>query len=138
MTPSLDRRAVSLGAGAAVVVYGATRALAAVLSSGDEGNRSWPLVAITFGSFVLAGGIAGWLRSDRPMVNGAASAALASAVVLVIGLVQLRGDDERLRVAVVMLAVLLAVSCGAGGGLAADWLRRRLTRARSHEALGAP
>ncbi len=86
--------------------------------------QTWSFLVVTLLAFTVAGFAAGRRRRDIPMIHGALAALCTFIVAQLIGAgVQLaRGDG--ISVAAIVMGALLAISCGVGGALGADWLAR--------------
>jgi hypothetical protein len=128
---SLDWRAATTGALLTLVVLEPPVQLVSVLKSDDStGAESywWVIAAVAvLLSFALGGWVAGRRRPSTPFLHGAAAAAIAYVVHLVVRtLVKLAlGDDASLAVANTVLVGQIAISLGVLGAFVAT---RRSTR----------
>lgn len=128
--PALDWSVIRTAAlGGLFVVLPA--AVLAELIVGEGGSGAWASLffLITLFGFATAGFGAGRVRSDTPMIHGAAAAVACYAVVQVFGIAArvLRGAD--INPLTYPLTALLAGLMGVCGALFADWYRRRSLRA---------
>ncbi|MEL7156446.1 MAG: hypothetical protein AAFN30_07595 [Actinomycetota bacterium] len=137
---SLDWQATVRGAVVAVAMILIGGVVAIVLGPSAQGTTGaaafliWALVA-----FLSAGWLAGGVRLDTPVAHGIAAAVLAAVVALVIPLAGGAGPGPAVG-AVVRSAtiVVVAATCGAGGGLLADQRQRRLRHRSRDRAAPAP
>ena len=112
--------------GLAVVIPAAL--IAQVLGDEHDERDGWVVVffVLTVLGFVLAGFVAGRLRSDTPMSHGATAAALTWAAVQVFGTTRRLLIGESVSWLALVFAGMMAVTAGVAGGAFADWFRRRV------------
>lgn len=102
---------------------------AGLLLDGDSsGAWAWLFLVATILGLFGAGFVAGWLRSDTPMLHGGLSAALVFGIVQVVAVIIGSPDDTGFSWSAFALTALLALCAGVGGGVVADWTRRRSSR----------
>ena len=128
---SLDWAAIRTAVLVGLALIGSVAVVASVATDDPPGWAVWAFVLVAAVGFVAAGGVAGWARSDRPMIHGLTAAGLTVLVLLAVGVAR-GGDDGRgYSYAAAGVAVLIAASCGVAGAVGADWLRRRAARRRT-------
>lgn len=129
MSP-LDVRAVLSGAVVALVIAVPPAVLAQIESDRDalEGSN-WVLLlfAVVLAGFVVGGAVAARRGPSNPLLNGAAAALLAYAVVQGYGIVRRLGDGDDIRWLGMVFAALLAASCGTVGAIVGT-IRQRSAR----------
>lgn len=116
----------SAATGLAIIVPGA--ALSGVVADRTGGWVVWLFLAVIFAGFGAAGMVAGRLRTDTPVLHGAAGAAGAFVVAAIAGLLVAAVRDRSISIVAVPLAAVAAVTAGVGGALLADRLHRRSVR----------
>ncbi len=114
------------GAGLAIILPGA--ALSGLAAARSGAWVVWLFLAIIFAGFATAGLVAGRLRTDTPVLHGAAGAAGAFVVAAIVGLLVAAFRDRSISVVAVPLAAVAAVTAGVAGALLADRLHRRSIR----------
>lgn len=121
---SIIRNAATAGL---LVVIPAALVAQAFADEVDDGS-GWSLLffAVTVLGFVIAGFVAGRLRSDTPLAHGAIAAGITWAAVQVFGTVRRLLADEPVSWLALVFAGMLAVCAGIAGGAFADWFRRRV------------
>lgn len=122
-----DVRAVFIGALVTLVMAVPPAVIAQVQSDRDalEGSN-WVLLlfALVLVGFMIGGGVAARRDPGNPLVNGAAAALVAFAVVQGFGIVRRLADGDDIRWLGIAFAALLAASCGTVGAILAT-LRER-------------
>ncbi|MEL6981534.1 MAG: hypothetical protein AAFO29_03835 [Actinomycetota bacterium] len=118
--------ATAAGAGLAVIVPGAV--LSGLIVDRAGSWVVWLFLAVVVAGFGLVGLVAGRLRTDTPMLHGAAGALIAFVVAAAIGLALAAVRDRSISIIAVPLAALTAVTAGIAGSLLADVLHRRNRR----------
>ena len=117
---------LAVAVGLSVVIPAAL--VAQVLADEHEESSGWVLLffVVTVLGFVLAGFVAGRLRSDTPLSHGATAGAVTWAAVQVFGTVRRVVADESVSWLGIVFAGMLAVTAGVAGGAFGDWFRRRI------------
>lgn len=128
MGPRIDwtATATAAGAGLAIIIPGAVVSELVVDRAGSW--LVWVFLAVIASGFGLAGMVAGRLRTDTPMLHGAAGALLAFVVAGAVGLAVAALRDRSISIIALPLAALTAVTAGIAGALLADALHRRARR----------
>lgn len=125
----LDPRAVVIGAIVALAIAVPPAVLAQIQSDRDtlEGSN-WVLVlfAVVLLAFIIGGYVAARRGPVAPLVNGAAAALLAYALVQGYGVIRRLADGDEIRWLGILFAALLATSCGTVGAVLATSKRRGL------------
>ncbi len=105
-------------------------AVLALLFVGDGGSGPWASLffLVTLFGFATAGYGAGRIRTDTPMIHGAAAAVLCYAIVQVFGIVTRLARGADLNPLTYPLTAILAAMMGVLGALFADWYRRKQAR----------
>jgi len=114
------------GAGLAIILPGA--AISGLVADRSGAWVVWLFLAVIFAGFATAGLVAARLRTDTPILHGAAGAGGAFVVAAIIGLLVAALRDRSISVVAVPLAAVAAVTVGVGGALLADRLHRRSVR----------
>ena len=106
-------------------------ALVASVALGDDPAPGWTwlFLAVALLAFTIAGFLAGGRRRDVPMIHGGLAAVATFAVAQLLGAGVRLARGEGVSIVAGLLGLLLAVACGVGGGLGADWFHRRRRRA---------
>ena len=123
--PTLSRRAMFGGAVTAMIMVSMGLAGALVLRellNWTKGTTSTVVSAAAIAGFVLGGFRAGLLEVRAPLTNGAAAAALAG---LIASIGQRLVFGKALNPLTIMVAVVLAASCGIFGGFVSNTAARR-------------
>lgn len=110
--------------GVAVIAIPALVA-SALIDTGASGPLPWLFLTVAMAGFLAAGWVAGKAQQATPMLHGGVAALATYAIVQIGGAIRRIADGEDLEVIAVAVTALLALSCGVGGALAADWVRRR-------------
>lgn len=102
-------------------------AVVASLILGDDANPwwAWVFVAVAVFAFLASGFVAGLLRSDTPMLHGAVAALAAATVMQGAAALDPFANGERPDAIAVTITAMIALSCGVGGSLFAEWFSRR-------------
>jgi hypothetical protein len=131
--------AVSLAALGGLVILGPTQ-IVAWLVAGDGAAPAWSILYLVIGvvSFTVAGAIAGWNQTEAPISYGAAAACGTYLVVAAVSAGRQAATGEPIAWLGIPAMVLLACSCGAAGGLLAEWAYRRRRRPGTMSSLGEP
>lgn len=126
-----ELRPVLIGAVVALVIAVPPAVLAQVQSDRDalEGSN-WVLLlfGVVLVAFMVGGGVASRRGPTNALVNGAAAAILAYAVVQGYGVIRRLGDGEEVRWVGIVFAALLAASCGTVGAVIATIRDRNTPR----------
>jgi putative membrane protein (TIGR04086 family) len=124
---ALDPKAVAFGTIVALVIAVPPAVLAQIQSDRDslEGSN-WVLAlfAVVLLAFIIGGYVAARRGPGAPLVNGAAAALLAYALVQGVGVVHRLADGHDVRWAAMVFSALLATSCGTVGAILASSRRK--------------
>lgn len=126
--PNLDRTVIRNAATAGLLVVIPSALVAQAFAGEVEEGSGWQLLffTLTVLGFVVAGFVAGRLRSDTPMAHGALAAGITWGAVQLFGTVRRLLADEPVSWLAIAFAGMLAVCAGIAGGAFADWFRRRV------------
>lgn len=130
MSSSVDWTVVRNAAVVGLVVL-LPAALVASVALGDDPARwwTWLFLAVSLLAFTVAGFLAGGRRQDVPMIHGGLAAVATFAVAQLLGSGLRLARDEEVSIVAAVVGLLLALTCGVGGALGADWFHRRRRRA---------
>jgi putative membrane protein (TIGR04086 family) len=132
MLPRLERRSILTGA-AITIGLAVPPALIGVVISDDDSMEGSPWVPFLFAWIVLAflvgGLVAARSQPHAPLAHGALAALLAYVLVQGVGVIRHLITNEDVKWVSIAFAALLASSTGTVGGMVANWLRVRRSRA---------
>jgi putative membrane protein (TIGR04086 family) len=132
MLPRLERRSILTGA-AITIGLAVPPALIGVEISDDDSMEGSPWVPFLFAWIVLAflvgGLVAARSQPHAPLAHGALAALLAYVLVQGVGVIRHLITNEDVKWVSIAFAALLASSTGTVGGMVANWLRVRRSRA---------
>jgi putative membrane protein (TIGR04086 family) len=132
MLPHLERRSILIGA-AITIALAVPPALIGVVLSEDDSMEGSAWVPVLFAWIVLAFFVGGFFAArtqpHAPLAHGALAALLAYVLVQGVGVVRHLITDEDVKWVSIAFAALLASSTGTVGGIVANGLRVRRSRA---------
>ena len=115
-----DRRAVAAGTLAALAIAAPAAILAQAVDSISDSGWEAVFIPIVLAGFVVGGFVAARRGADLPLADGAVAAALAFAVVQLIGIVRRVIADDPLRWGAYLFNALLAACVGVLGAIVAS------------------